>query len=94
MFDRTACPDAELLTAWPFVSIDALAALAALLDLALKDRTPSAAPLSFDLTCLDSFRRWRRTCRNYRRDECRADRILFGRIMRGPSLAPAQQKLT
>ncbi|UGY30418.1 hypothetical protein HU675_0051015 (plasmid) [Bradyrhizobium septentrionale] len=46
MFDRTACPDAELLTAQPFVSIDALAALAALLDLALKDRTPSAAPLS------------------------------------------------
>ena len=46
MFDRTACPDAELLTAQPFVSIDALAALSALLDLALKDRTPSAALLS------------------------------------------------
>src|SRR6516225_2684378 len=29
MFDRTACPDAELLTAQPFVSIDALAALSA-----------------------------------------------------------------
>ncbi|WP_208867125.1 hypothetical protein, partial [Bradyrhizobium sp. AS23.2] len=42
MFDRTACPDAELLTAHPFVSIDALAALSAVLDLALKDRTPSA----------------------------------------------------
>src|SRR5215471_4801683 len=46
MFDRTACYDAELLTAQPFVSIDALAALSALLDLAVKDRTPSAAPLS------------------------------------------------
>ena len=46
MFDRTACPDAELLTAQPFVSIDALAALCALLDLALKDRAPSAALLS------------------------------------------------
>src|SRR6266581_939981 len=46
MFDRTACPDPELLTAQPFVSIDALAALSALLDLALKDRTPSAALLS------------------------------------------------
>src|SRR5216683_7481031 len=33
MFDRTACPDAEPLTAQPFVSIDALAALSALLDL-------------------------------------------------------------
>jgi len=43
MFDRTACPDAELLAAQPFVSITALAALSALLDLALKDRTPSAA---------------------------------------------------
>ena len=30
MFDRTACPDAEPLTARPFVSIDALAALSAL----------------------------------------------------------------
>ena len=46
MFDRAACPDAEPLTAQPFVSIDALAALSALLDLALKDRTPSAALLS------------------------------------------------
>src|SRR6266851_408951 len=46
MFDRTACPDPELLTAQPFVSIDALAALSALLDLVLKDRTPSAALLS------------------------------------------------
>jgi hypothetical protein len=46
MFDRTAYPDPELLTAQPFVSIDALAALSALLDLALKDRTPSAALLS------------------------------------------------
>ena len=46
MFDRTACPDAELLTAQPFVSIDALAALCALIDLALKDRAPSAALLS------------------------------------------------
>ncbi|MBB4399148.1 hypothetical protein GGD62_008298 [Bradyrhizobium sp. ERR14] len=46
-FDRTACPDAEPLTVQPFVSIDALAALSALLDLALKDRTPSAALLSF-----------------------------------------------
>jgi len=45
MFDRTACPSAELLTAQPFVSIEALAALSALLDLALKDRTPSAALL-------------------------------------------------
>jgi hypothetical protein len=46
MFDRTACPDPELLTAQPFASIDALAALSALLDLALKERTPSAALLS------------------------------------------------
>jgi hypothetical protein len=46
MFDRTAYPDPELLTAPPFVSIDALAALSALLDLALKDRPPSAALLS------------------------------------------------
>ena len=43
MFDRTACADAEPLTAQPFVSIDTLAALSALLDLALKDRTPSVA---------------------------------------------------
>ena len=46
MFDRTACPDPEPLTAQPFVSIDALAALSALLDLALKDQTPSAVLLS------------------------------------------------
>src|SRR3982074_3385497 len=46
MFDRTTCPDAEPLTAQPFVSIDALAALSALLELALKDRTPSVALLS------------------------------------------------
>jgi hypothetical protein len=37
MFDRTACPDAEPLTAQPFVSVDALAALSALLDLGVKD---------------------------------------------------------
>src|SRR6201997_3703272 len=36
----------QLLVAQPFVSIDALSALSALLDLALKDQTPSAAPLS------------------------------------------------
>jgi hypothetical protein len=36
----------ELFAAQPFVSITALAALSALLDLALKDRTPSAALLS------------------------------------------------
>ena len=46
MFDRTACPNPELLAAQPFVSIDALVALSALLDLALKDRAPSVAPLS------------------------------------------------
>ena len=46
MFERTTCPDAELFAAQPFVSITALAALSALLDLALKDRTPSAALLS------------------------------------------------
>ena len=46
MFDRTACSDAELLTAQTFVSIDALTALGALLDLALMDQTPSAALLS------------------------------------------------
>src|SRR3979409_1362700 len=46
MFDRTACPEAEVLAARPFVSITALAALSALLDLALMDRTPSAALLS------------------------------------------------
>jgi len=46
MFDRAACPDAELFAAQPFVSITALAALSALLDLALNDRTPSAALLS------------------------------------------------
>ena len=46
MFDRTACHDAGLLTAQPFVSIEALAALSALLDLALKDQTPSAVMFS------------------------------------------------
>src|SRR5260221_10857923 len=46
MFDRTACPDPGLLAAQPYVSIEALAALSALLDLALKDRTPSVALLS------------------------------------------------
>jgi hypothetical protein len=46
MFDRTAGPDPGLLAAQPYVSIAALAALSALLDLALKDQTPSAVPLS------------------------------------------------
>src|SRR5262249_45961676 len=46
MFDRTACPDRGLLAAQPYVSIEALAALSALLDLALKDQTPSADLLS------------------------------------------------
>jgi hypothetical protein len=46
MFDRTACPDPELLAAQPYVSIEALAALSALLDLALKDQTPSAVLVS------------------------------------------------
>jgi hypothetical protein len=46
MFDRTACPDAGLLAAQPYVSIEVLAALSALLDLALKDQTPSAVLLS------------------------------------------------
>ncbi|MET4608697.1 hypothetical protein ABIB90_008205 [Bradyrhizobium sp. JR4.1] len=46
MFGRTACPAAELLAARPFVSITALAALSALLDMVLMDRTPSAALLS------------------------------------------------
>ena len=46
MFDRTAYPDPGLLTAQPYVSIEALAALSALLDLALKDQTPSAVLLS------------------------------------------------
>ena len=45
MFDRTACRDPGLLAAQPYVSIEALAALSALLDLALKDQTPSAVPL-------------------------------------------------
>ena len=36
----------QLLVAQPFVSIDALSALSALLDLALKDQTPSAVLLS------------------------------------------------
>ena len=46
MFDRAAYPDPGLLAAQPYVSIEALAALSALLDLALKDQTPSAALLS------------------------------------------------
>src|ERR1700675_4257520 len=46
MFDRTAYPDPWLLEAQPYVSIEPLAALSALLDLALKDRTPSAVLLS------------------------------------------------
>src|SRR3984893_15299349 len=46
MFDRTACPAPQLLAAQPFVSIDALSALSALLDLAWKDQTPSAVLLS------------------------------------------------
>jgi hypothetical protein len=46
MFDRTACPDPGRLAAQPYVSIEALAALSALLDLALKDQTPSAVLLS------------------------------------------------
>src|SRR5260221_4485141 len=46
MFDRAACPDPGLLTAQPYVSIEALAALSTLLDLALKDQTPSAVLLS------------------------------------------------
>ena len=46
MFDRTAYPAPGLLAAQPYVSIEALAALSALLDLALKDQTPSALLLS------------------------------------------------
>ena len=46
MFDRTACPNPGLLAAQPYVSVEALAALSALLDLALKDQTPSAVLLS------------------------------------------------
>src|ERR1700719_1090752 len=46
MFDRTAGPDPGLLAAQPYVSIEALAALSALLDLALKEQTPSAVLLS------------------------------------------------
>jgi len=46
MFDRTAYPDPGLLAAQPYVSIEALAALSALLDLALRDQTPSAVLLS------------------------------------------------
>jgi hypothetical protein len=45
MFDRTACCPG-LSAAQPYVSIEALAALSALLDLALKDQTPSAVLLS------------------------------------------------
>src|ERR1700751_3472762 len=54
MFDRTAYPDPGLLAAQPYVSIEALAALSALLDLALKDQTPSAVLLSNARGC---FRR-------------------------------------
>src|SRR5258707_12978260 len=46
MFDRAAHPDPARLAAQPYVSIEALAALSALLDLALKDQTPSAVQLS------------------------------------------------
>src|SRR5258708_39422049 len=46
MFDRTACADSEPLTAQPVVSIAALAALSALLELSLKALTPSVALLS------------------------------------------------
>jgi hypothetical protein len=46
MFDRTAYSAPGLLAARPYVSIEALAALSALIDLALKDQTPSAALLS------------------------------------------------
>ena len=46
MFERTAYPDPGLLAAQPYVSIETLAALSALLSLALKDQTPSAALLS------------------------------------------------
>jgi hypothetical protein len=46
MFDRTACPDPGLLALQPYVSIEALAALSALLDLALKDQAPPAVLLS------------------------------------------------
>ena len=46
MFDRAAYPDPGLLAAQPYVSIEALAALSALLDLALKDQSPSAVQLS------------------------------------------------
>jgi hypothetical protein len=41
MFDRTACPAPGLLAVQPFVSIEALAALSALLDLALKISRPA-----------------------------------------------------
>src|SRR5258706_13209790 len=46
MFDRTAYPAPGLLAAQPYVTIEALAAVSALLDLALKDQTPSAVLLS------------------------------------------------
>jgi hypothetical protein len=46
MFDQTACPESRLLAAQPYVSIEALAALSALLDLALKNQTPSVVLLS------------------------------------------------
>ena len=42
MFDRAGCAQQATVTAEPFVSLDALAALSTLLDLALKDRTPSS----------------------------------------------------
>src|SRR6516165_4659148 len=44
MFDRTACSDPGHLAAQPYVSIEALVALSALLD--VTDQTPSAALLS------------------------------------------------
>ena len=47
MLERSECPDGLALTVEPFVSLDALNALSALLDLALKDRASSSnAPLS------------------------------------------------
>jgi hypothetical protein len=47
MFDRATCPDSLPLMEAPFASFNALAALSALLDLALKDRSASSnAPLS------------------------------------------------
>ena len=43
VFDRAGYAHAASVTAKPFVGLDALAALSALLDLALKDWTPSRA---------------------------------------------------